>query len=75
MNYFNVKVTFKTEDDKGKIKKENVAYLVKAISVSDAETQMVEHLLELQEDRNDFEIKSASESKIAKVIEPAPKKK
>jgi hypothetical protein len=73
--YFQVKVTFKTEDDKGKIKKQNVLYLLDAISVTDAETQTVAYLRSYDEYRKDFEIKSASESKIFKVIESKPKVK
>ena len=32
--YFNVKVQFTTEDERGKVKKQNVNYLVDAMSVT-----------------------------------------
>lgn len=66
MQYFQVKVQFKTEDENGKVKKTNVQYLVDAISVTEAEARMVTYLNEQGE--NDFEVKSASESKISAVI-------
>ena len=64
--FFQVKVQFRTEDDKGKIKKENVSYLVDAISVSEAEARIVQYLTERGEE--EFEVKAASESKIAQVV-------
>ena len=42
--FFQVKVQFKVEDDKGKVKKQNVLYLVDAQSVTEAEARMVKHL-------------------------------
>lgn len=64
--FFNVKVQFTTEDEKGKIKKQNVNYLVDAMSVTEAEARTTQFLTEDGEQQ--FEIKSASESKIAAVI-------
>jgi Fe-S cluster assembly iron-binding protein IscA len=64
--FFQVKVQFRTEDDKGKIKKENVSYLVDAMSVSEAEARIVQYLTERGEE--EFEVKAASESKIAQVV-------
>jgi len=64
--YFNVKVQFIVEDGKGKIKKQNVNYLVDAMSVTEAEARTVEYLVEQGE--SEFEVKSASEAKIARVI-------
>jgi hypothetical protein len=64
--YFNVKVQFTVEDSKGKIKKQNINYLVDAMSVTEAEARTVEHLTEQGE--QEFEVKSASEAKIAEVI-------
>ena len=64
--YFNVKVQFRTEDDRGKVKKENVMYLVDAMSVTEAEARTVQYLTERGEDA--FEVKAASESKIAQVV-------
>ena len=66
MSYFSVKVQFRTEDDKGKIKKENVSYLVDAQSVTEAEARTVKYLTEQGED--DFEVKSAGSSKIIEVL-------
>lgn len=70
--YFNVKVQFRTEDDKGKVKKENINYLVDAQSVTEAEARTVQYLLDRDEEA--FEVKAASEAKIAEVIlnEPTP---
>lgn len=66
MQYFQVKVQFKVEDDKGKVKKQNVLYLVDAQSVTEAEARMVQYLNERGE--NAFEVKAASESLIVEVI-------
>ena len=70
--YFNVKVQFRTEDERGKVKKENINYLVDAQSVTEAEARTVQYLLSRDEEA--FEVKSASEAKIAEVIfaEPIP---
>ena len=70
--YFNVKVQFRTESDNGKVKKETVNYLVDAMSVTEAEARTVEYLLSREEEA--FEVKAASEAKIAEVIlnEPTP---
>jgi hypothetical protein len=64
--FFNVKVQFTTEDDRGKVKKQNVNYLVDAQSVTEAEARTVQYLLGRDEEA--FEVKSASEAKIAEVI-------
>ena len=64
--FFQVKVQFKVEDDKGKVKKQNVLYLVDAQSVTEAEARMVQYLNDQGEQA--FEVKSASESKIFDVI-------
>ena len=64
--FFNVKVQFTDVDEKGKAKKQNINYLVDAMSVTEAEARMTQFLLE--EGETNFEIKSASESKIAAVI-------
>ena len=60
--YFQVKVQFVNEDNK----KQSVAYLVDAMSVTEAEARTIEYLTNEGEDT--FEVKSASESKIAHVI-------
>ena len=64
--YFQVKVQFSDIDDKGKVKKENIAYLVDAQSVTEAEARVVKFLTD--EDETNFEVKAASESKIVQVI-------
>jgi hypothetical protein len=66
MQYFQVKVQFTVEDSKGKIKKQNVNYLVDAQSVTEAEARTVKFLTD--NDEQAFEVKSASESKIFDVI-------
>jgi len=63
--FFNVKVQFTVEVN-GKLKKQNVNYLVDAMSVTEAEARTVEYLTEQGE--NEFEVKAASEAKIAEVI-------
>ena len=64
--FFQVKVQFTLEDDKGKVKKQNVLYLVDAQSVTEAEARMVKHLTEAGEQA--FEVKAASESPIVEVV-------
>jgi hypothetical protein len=66
MQYFTVKVEFKVEDDKGKIKRQNVLYLVDAQTVTEAEARTVKYLTDNGED--DFDIKAASSSKILEVL-------
>ena len=55
-NYFQVKVQFTIEDSKGKVKKQNVLYLVDSQSVTEAEARMVQYLTEQGE--NEFEVKA-----------------
>lgn len=64
--FFDVKVQFTIEDAKGKLKKENVQYLVDAQSVTEAEARIYQWLTD--RDEQAFEVKSASESKVADVI-------
>ena len=66
MQYFQVKVQFRIEDENGKVKKQNVAYLVDAQSVTEAEVRTVEYLTAKGEEA--FEVKAAGESKIFDVI-------
>ena len=63
--YFNVKVQFTVEVN-GKFKKQSVNYLVDAMSVTEAEARTVEYLTAQGE--QEFEVKAASEAKIAQVI-------
>ena len=65
-NYFQVKVQFTVEDSKGKVKKQNVLYLVDSMSVTEAEARMVKYLTDNGE--TEFEVKAASESPIASVV-------
>jgi hypothetical protein len=67
MKYFQVKVEFKIEDDKGKIKRQSYIYLVDAQSVTEAEAKTVKHLFLQGED--EFEVKSAGASKIIEVLQ------
>jgi Fe-S cluster assembly iron-binding protein IscA len=60
--YFQVKVQFVNEDNK----KQSVTYLVDAMSVTEAESRTIEYLT--NEGEQTFEVKAASESKIAHVI-------
>jgi hypothetical protein len=60
--YFNVKVQFVNEDNK----KTSVNYLVDAMSVTEAEAKTIQYLT--NEGEEAFEVKAASESKIAQVI-------
>ena len=60
--YFQVKVQFVNEDNK----KQSVNYLVDAMSVTEAESRTIEYLT--SEGEQSFEVKAASESKIAEVI-------
>jgi Fe-S cluster assembly iron-binding protein IscA len=64
--FFQVKVQFTVEDSKGKVKKQNVLYLVDAMSVTEAEARTVQYLTERGE--QEFEVKAASESSIATVV-------
>ncbi len=50
----------------GKLKKQSVNYLVDAMSVTEAEARTVEYLTAQGE--QEFEVKAASEAKIAQVI-------
>jgi hypothetical protein len=65
--YYIVKVEFQLEDDKGKLKKQKVDYLIDAVSVTEAEVKMTKYLVERSE-RN-FQIKAAIASPIVDVIE------
>lgn len=60
-----VKVSF--EDDKGKVKKKTEKYLVDAMSVTEAEARVTSYMKGTQVE---FEISSASQSRIVDVINP-----
>lgn len=63
--FWKVKVSVKTEDDNGKIKKRSEEYLVTAISPSDAEVKMHD---EFKDYPQDWEITNVSQTKIISVI-------
>jgi Fe-S cluster assembly iron-binding protein IscA len=65
-SYFQVKVQFTVEDSKGKVKKQNVLYLVDSESVTEAEARMVQYLTDQGE--QEFEVTAAIASNIASVI-------
>jgi hypothetical protein len=64
--YFQVKVQFTVEDSKGKVKKQNVLYLVDSESVTEAEARMVQYLVDRGE--QEFEVTAAVASNIASVV-------
>lgn len=66
--YFQVSVKFKRENDKGKIKIVTERFLVDAMSVTEAEARVVKHL---ESCVDEYQISSASESRIVEVIEYA----
>ena len=67
MAKFQVKVQFTVEDpNSGKIKFQNVNYLVEAESVIESEAKVTKYLRNEGEDQ--FEVKAVTESKISVVI-------
>jgi hypothetical protein len=66
--YHSVSVKVSFEDDKGKVKKKTERYLVDAQSVTEAEARVVSYMKGTQQE---FEISSASQSKIVDVLCPA----
>ena len=65
--YFSVSVKVKFEDDKGKVKTRTERHLVDAMSVTEAEARVVAFMKGSQ---MDFEISSATQSRIIEVIHP-----
>lgn len=65
--YFQVKVQFTIEDEKGKIKKQNLNYLVDSLSVTEAEARVTEFLNSQGESA--FEVKAANASSIVNVVQ------
>lgn len=59
-------VSFTVESDNGKLKKQNLLYLVDAQSVTEAEARTIKYLNERGE--SNFEVKAAAQSKISEVI-------
>ena len=66
--YHSVSVKVQFEDDKGKIKKKTERYLVDAMTVTEAEARVISYMKGTQQE---FEISSASQSKIVDVLCPA----
>jgi hypothetical protein len=64
--YFQTVVTFITESDNGKTKKQSLIYLVDSESVTEAEARTIKFLSDRGE--TNFEVKAAAESKISEVI-------
>ena len=65
--FHSVSVKVKFEDDKGKIKTKTEKYLVDAMSVTEAEARVTSYMKGTQVE---FEISSASQSRIVDVIAP-----
>jgi len=66
--WYTVTVQFVVEDEQtGKIKKVKEKYLVKAVSITDAETQIAK---DLDGAMSDYRTLTATESKIVRVIKP-----
>jgi hypothetical protein len=66
--WYTVTVQFVVEDEQtGKIKKVKELYLVKAASITDAETQVAK---DLDGTMSDYRILTANESKIIRIIKP-----
>ena len=66
--FFQVKVQFTDIDDKGKAKKQNIAYLVDAMSVTEAESRVVQDFTEAGV-QIDYKVSGARESRVIRVIE------
>jgi hypothetical protein len=66
--WYSVTVQFVVEDEQtGKVKKVKETYLVKAVSITDAETQVAKDLDGMM---SDYRILTATESKIIRVTKP-----
>ena len=63
--FFHVKVQFMIEDERGKMKKTTVQYLVDSMSCTEAEARVVGYL---GSGFTDYEVKSVAESPISTVI-------
>lgn len=64
--YYQIKVAFKVENDKGKIKEEKIIYLVKDTGCVEAQAAITKYLTDQGE--NEFEVKEVKESNISLVI-------
>lgn len=63
--FIEVKVEFETDNGNGKIKKKTEAYLVDAMTVTEAEARIIAHF---KSSVLPFEVKSAKVSKIIDII-------
>lgn len=68
MKYWTTTVQFETTDHKGNLKKTKEIYLVDAQSATEAETLVHKQLKKAGE--SDFQVISAAQSRILRVIEP-----
>ena len=67
MKYWTTTVQFETTDSQGKLKKTRETYLVDAVSATEAEALVHKEMKRAGE--TDFQVVSASQSKILRVIE------
>lgn len=65
--FFTVSVKVRFEDDKGKVKTKTERHLVDALTVTEAESRVVSFM---EDSQLEYEISSASQSRIAEVITP-----
>jgi hypothetical protein len=65
--FFTVSVKVRFEDDKGKVKTKTERHLVDAQTVTEAESRVVSFM---EDSQLEYEISSASQSRIAEVITP-----
>ena len=65
--FFTVSVKVRFEDDKGKVKTKTERRLVDAQTVTEAESRVVSFM---EDSQLEYEISSASQSRIAEVITP-----
>lgn len=63
--YYNCRVKVKIENDQGKIKTQTRAYIVEAVSVTDAEVKITKEFSNMVDD---WELASVSETKILEII-------
>ena len=64
--FYEVQVEVEFESDSGRVKKVKEYYLVKAVSVTDAEAKIYK---EFEGEQNDWDVKMVKESKIRKVVD------
>lgn len=66
--WYQASIQFLFEDEKtGKIKKVKETYLIKAVSITDAETQIVN---DLASTTFDYRILNITESKVTRIVKP-----